>query len=264
MFNFFRKKETPPRPATGAENPDNAKASEAAWIAALRAQIDSRKAADPLIGPKIGAKEINKRLMAGLKNEKGIHIESFLTVLGALAGFSCQMSLREELSKRTGMETEKIVWTIVNGADGKKYHFGDALNKPLAESQYSVWSLVAGATQKLGATAPDINEIFKHVAATAGGSTFGMPRIPDNHRPGDLPINYLKVIWPRIFPVAAQFCDTPSEWPILFGLAAQEAIFMAKDVIDPRLAATIVMECAIPMSKVDLPEFYTSTNNLGV
>ena len=48
---------------------------------------------------------------------------------------------------------------------------------------------------------------------------------------------------------------------MVFGLAIQNAILMAKDVIDPTLAGAYTtlgvvlanaMECAVPMSKVDL------------
>ncbi len=47
-----------------------------------------------------------------------------------------------------------------------------------------------------------------------------------------------------------QFCDRPMERPILLGLAAQQAIEMGKDVIPPAEAAKLVMECAVPMSKI--------------
>jgi len=237
---------------------------QAAKLAGLKAAIQSQKKTDPLIGPKIGAKEVNQRLIAGLKNEKGVHVESYLTVLGTLAGFSCQMSLRAKMAqKKAHPESipETITLVVASGADGKKYYFGDSLNQLLAESQYSIWRLAAGALQKLGAPIPDVGEIFKHVSETVGGNTFGIPRIPENHRPGDLPINYLRIIWPSLFPVVTQFCDEPSEWPVLFGLAIQEAINMTKAVVDPGLAVSIIMECAIPMSKIDLPEFTLPTLN---
>ncbi|WP_157199276.1 hypothetical protein [Methylomonas koyamae] len=47
-------------------------------------------------------------------------------------------------------------------------------------------------------------------------------------------------------------CPHPAHWPILFGLAIQEAIHSGKSVIDPCIALKIVMESAIAMSKVDL------------
>ena len=66
----------------------------------------------------------------------------------------------------------------------------------------------------------------------------------------------VKALWPTLLPVVRSFCDDPAEWPILFAIATQESIFMAKDVIEPGLAVTVVMESAVPMSKIDLPEFY--------
>ena len=99
--------------------------------------------------------------------------------------------------------------------------------------------LLPGALQKIGAPLPDVNDIFKHVAATVGGGSFGIPRIPENRRPGDLPLNYLKVIWPNMVPVLQLYCDRASQWPILMGIAAQEGIAMTKDVVDPTLAASI-------------------------
>ncbi|MCE0496517.1 MAG: hypothetical protein LV481_01035 [Methylacidiphilales bacterium] len=254
MFEFLRKRESdsdqkksaPQKQTSTQPNPQ----AEAAWLAALKDRIAERKQNDPLIGPKIGAKEISGRLMNGLKSEKGVHLESYLTVLGALAGFSCQMSVRVQAG------TGPIAWAVAHGKDGKDYYLGDALNKPLAEDNHSIWSLTAGAVQSLGDLPPDVGEIFKHVAATIGSAEFGIPRIPAKYRPGDLPINYLKVIWPKIFPVVRVICEEPTEWPILFGIAIQQAITMGKDVIEPVSAAKIVMECAIPMSKVDLPEFY--------
>jgi hypothetical protein len=57
-------------------------------------------------------------------------------------------------------------------------------------------------------------------------------------------------LWPQLFPLAQKFCDKPSDWPILFGVAIQEIIFASKDLIDPDLALRIVMESAVPMSKI--------------
>jgi hypothetical protein len=200
---------------------------------------------------KFGGREICQVVMNGLKDKRGIHIESLLTCLGALAGYACQACVREN-NARAGVQPPESGLAVASGADGRKYFFGDPLNKPLAESRYSVWSLTAGAIQQLGKPLPDLEGIFKHVAATVGGAEFGIPRIPEGHRPGDLPLNFLKVIWPQILPIARKYCEEPDHLPIVFGLAVQHAILMSKGVIDPTLAGTIAMECAVPMSKVDL------------
>ena len=218
---------------------------------AMDRAIAEKQKTDPLIKVKIGGNEIFQRLVGGLKDERGVHIESLLAILGALAGYACQFSVRER-NLKYGAKSPVRGLTIAAGADGRQYYFGDALNLPLAEDRYSVWSLTAGTVKQLGKPLPDLTDIFKHAAATVGGAQFGIPRLPKGHGAGDLPINFLKIFWPKLLPIAQRFCDGPAELPIVFGLAIQHAILMGKDVIDPTLAGTIVMECAVPMSKVDL------------
>lgn len=232
------------------QSSEQAKKADPATTALMKAAEEKRKT-DPLVGAKLGAKEINQRLINAMKNEKGVHVESILCALGALAGYSSQANLRAQALAK-GLP-DSAVFTIVETADGKKYFFGDPLNQALAESQFSVWSLAAGAAQHNGCSSlPDLSEIFEYVSKTVGGTEFGIPRIPDGHQPGDTPINYVKALWPNLLPTIKKFCNQPPEWPILFGLAVQEVMDMSKGVIAPDLALKIVMESAIPMSKVDL------------
>ena len=219
--------------------------------AALMNAIRERSKEDPLVGAKLGAKEIFQRLLDGMKNEKGVHFESLLCALGALAGYSCQANLRAQALAKGMPETS--AFQTVGTKDGKQYFFGDPLNNALAGSQYSVCGLAGGAAQHAGAKElPDINEIFEHTSSVLGGNQFGIPRVPEKHRASDFPVNYLQAIWPKLFPTVKLFCPNPADWPILYGLAIQEAIDIGKSVIDPALALKIVMESAIPMSKVDL------------
>lgn len=218
---------------------------------ALIRTIREKAREDPLLGAKLGAKENLQRLLKGMKSEKGIHIESLLCALGALAGYACQASLRAQAQGKGLPET--AAFQVVSTTGGKNYFFGDPLNNALVGSQYSVWGLAGGAAQYAGAREfPDINEIFQHVTSTVGGDQFGIPRVPDNHKAGDSAINYLTALWPALFPTVKLFCPTPVDWPILYSFAIQEAIEMAKAVIDPALAFRIVVESAIPMSRVDL------------
>ena len=148
---------------------------------------------------------------------------------------------------------ETAAFNVIGTKDGKQYFFGDPLNSALAESQYSIWGLAGGAAKNAGCKEfPDISEIFGHTTTVLGGEQFGIPRVPENHRAGDTQINYLTGIWPALFPTVKLFCPNPVDWPILFGLAIQEAISAGKNVIDPGMALKIVMESAIPMSKVDI------------
>ncbi len=220
-------------------------------IPALVHAIRERSKQDPLVGAKLGAKEVLQRLIDGMKNERGVHVESLLCALGALAGYACQANLRAQALAKGVRET--AAFTIVEAKDGKKYFFGDPLNHALAETKYSVWGLAAGAAQQAGAKELlDIGELFQHTSSVLGSPQFGKPRVPADHPPGDLPLNYLKGLWPALFPLVKLFCPNPVDWPVLYGLAIQEAIAMGKSVIAPELALRIVMESALPMSKVDL------------
>lgn len=179
------------------------------------------------------------------------HVESLLCALGALAGYACQANLRAQAIAK-GVDPN-APFNIVKTSDGKRYFFGDPLNKALAEDKLSVWSLSAGAAQHVGATSlPDINEIFKHTASSLGSEAFGVPRYPEGHSAGDLPINYVKGLWPALLPIVKKFAPEPVLWPLLFAVALQNAIEMSKGAIAPELALSLVMEAAIPMSKVDL------------
>ncbi|MES2319377.1 MAG: hypothetical protein V4631_18005 [Pseudomonadota bacterium] len=240
---FVRQKAHRP-PAAAQEAP-----ADPASAALLRA-IEERRKIDPLVGAKMGGKEIFARLLRGLQNERGVHVETLLCAAGALAGYACQAGLRSAAGAQG--YSEKDVFTIVE-AGGKKFYFGDHLNKPLCESQYSVWSLAAGAAQSNGCKElPDLHEIFKHVAASVGEPTFGIPRIPEGHQPGEKPVFFVKLMWPIFEPIVKEFCPDPFEWPIMFGSAIAQVLDFSKTVIAPDLALRIVMESAVPMSKVDL------------
>ena len=60
----------------------------------LLRSIAERAKIDPMIGAKLGGKEIFERLVRGMKTDRGVHTESLLCALGALAGYACQASLR--------------------------------------------------------------------------------------------------------------------------------------------------------------------------
>lgn len=247
-LNIFKSPELPEVTPQTAEHPATA---------AVRRAIADQKKDDPLIGVKIGAKEINHRIIEvlGKTDPKGVHVGSLLTILGSLAGYSCQMLARINLGvlAKENKVTDVDLVHVVGTGDEKKFFYGDSINKPLAEDKYSIWSMAAGAAQHNGCKElPDIHEIFKHVTSTIGSKQFGIPRVPDEQKAFDTPADIVLAFWPAMQPMLKEFCDKPAEWPILFAAAIQEAIDMSKNIIDPKIALIVVMESAIPMSKIDL------------
>jgi hypothetical protein len=145
---------------------------------------------------------------------------------------------------------------VVAGTDdGQSFFFGDMLNKYVAEDEMSVWSLAAGGAQACGcANIPDLEPIFTHVVESIGTEDFGVPRLPEAHPVHDLPRNYLERLWPQFSPMVERFCPNPEHWPILYGLAIQELLSQTKGVLDPCMSLCVIMESAIPMSKISLSE----------
>lgn len=206
---------------------------------------------DPLIGAKNGAKQVAFSVRSAMANEAGVHAESFLCALAACAGYSCQASVRRQAVAQGLDETAYLVH--VECDDGKTYFFGDALNRPLAETQYSVWNLAAGAALAAGcADILDLEDIFRHVSETVGTADFGNPRLLPEHPIHRKPVEYLVAIWPQLLPMIVKFCPDPEHWPIVMSFAIHEMIIETSKVLDPCVSLKVVMESAVPMSKVDL------------
>lgn len=219
--------------------------------AALIDAIRARSMDDPLVGAKLGAKEILRSLLPRIKDAQGVHIESQLCALGALAGYACQASLRAQALTK-GLPETAAFRTVVT-RDGKRYFFGDPLKYALAGAPNSVWRIAAGVEGQSGVErTPDLDELIHHSASLMGSDDFGIPRVPPRHQPKDTPANYLKTLWPALFPTVKLYCPKPPDWPVLYGLAIQETLRASSDVIDPEVAFSLVVESAIPMSKVDL------------
>jgi hypothetical protein len=200
------------------------------------------------------ASDIVEMLFAELGDSSGVHVETALATLGALAGFSAQMAIREAFIK-TGKVAEDKAFVVVGTKNGETYYMGDLLNEILFENKpgnISVYSLVAGAAQHSGAKElPDIKDIAGYVAGTLGTSAFGVPRLPPQHMPRMPAVELLDKFWNPMRNFLAVSVPSPGLWPLIIGHAAQNVILKAKGIIDPGLAAKIVMETAISLAKID-------------
>jgi hypothetical protein len=213
--------------------------------------IEEVHTTDPLVHLRIGAGELLQRLLVSMKTEPGVHIESALAILGSLGGFSCIDSLLKQAAA-SGRSNRDCGIHALETSDGNRYHMGQPINDLLAGTKLSLWPLVAGMVDHLGSKDyPDFAEIAGHVAKTLGGPDFGHPRVPDRHQPHDLPINYVRDLWPLFLPQIEQRVPVLQERVTLFGFAIQNLMQMGKDAIPPAIAGKLVMDCAVPMSRLD-------------
>lgn len=213
--------------------------------ASLLKAIEEQRNVDPYVGAKIAGKEIKTRVMNAIKglDPKGIHIESLLCILGSLGGYASLQDVFQQIATKTLIPG---TFHIATAKNGQTFYFGDPINHGIFELYRAIGPITQSSDM------PDINEIFAHVASSIGSENFGIPRLPPEHMPSDKPINSVKSLWNPLFPTLKLLCPTSSEWPLAYGFAIQEIIEEGKQVISPALAVKIVMESAIPMSKVDL------------
>ena len=190
-------------------------------------------------------------LIEQYRDAQGISAETILSAAGALAGFAAQEAIWEGLI-RTGKMKAAQALVCVKTKSGETYYFGDFLNMILAstqEGQLSIWRLVGGAAAKAGAKSlPKLEPAFARCAQTVGTPEFGKPQLPASLVLKELPRDSLRH-WPSIKAMLEMV--QPLLWPLEIATAAQKLIVQAKDAIPPDIAAWVVMQAAIAMSKVD-------------
>ncbi len=223
-------------------------------VVALRKTINEQSKTNPLLRAQITGKDISTNLVEWIKDEKGIRIETALGILGSLAGFSTVYAMVKKIEDKS-LPIQMPDVAIAEMKDGRKLYMGDYINRRVFQYQTSIFSLTAGVAQHLGAK--DITnfepylEVLKKQIELFGKPEFGIPNLPSEHSVGDLPINYVKYLFPKFLPILERYELPVDEFHAAFGFSIQELMQQAKGVVDPKLALNIVMECAIPMSKVD-------------
>lgn len=200
------------------------------------------------------------------------HAQTVLTEVGALAGYASQLAAVTELAdpaKQAEKRKAGLDFYVTKAKNGEEFFFGSAINHILFNSKHdagNVWSHVAGAVPNaVSAALPNLEEIVEHTANTIGSEEFGVPRLPADHMPLKLPRKALNDNWGRIRNAMVAEGRKPQDWPLDLAVAAKELIGMGRDVVAPLVAAKIVMEAAIPMSKVDprsVPEGWFSSPSI--
>lgn len=209
----------------------------------------------------IAVGHIRENLMAFLKNERGIHAETLMVAVGALAGHA---ALHAAFAVASAQPAKASLVTL-GTSDGSTFYAGDTLNAFLVPENpeiASLWGMIAATAAAAGvpqAEVPGYTDIFQRAVRTIGTPDFGKVNAPAEHTPGGTPRQLLDAFWPAIRKLLTWSNPTladgrslsPRYWPFVFGIVAQQYIDMTKGMLDPRLSVRLIMEAAVPMSKVD-------------
>ncbi len=184
-----------------------------------------------------------------------VHPQTVLTEIGALAGFAAQMAIRKSIIAPGKLDPNEILPEVVT-KNGEKYYFSDTLNwmlfENLASPPYSIWAyLIDAVPQYERRELPDLADMLGYAARTIGSFRFGVPRLPAEHMPHKTPRSALEEHWASVQREFEAAERDPAAWPFDLAYAAQWQMVTSRDRVALPLAARIVMEAAIPMSKVD-------------
>lgn len=210
--------------------------------------IDREREKDPLIGAKLGAKEIYSRLIDNLKeSDNRLNVDNLLLFASGLAGISCQMTVIRLAEQKQIPENNALI--VVQYKNGRKYFMGDNLNYFLLENQYSVYSLLVGIYQHLAPEhpLPDIHAYAGECVKHLGDENYKLwGRITE---PEVIAMN-LK-LWNAFASIAEKFCKTQHEISILFGLVLQHTMETALQVLEPEKCLSMALENILYSAKLN-------------
>jgi hypothetical protein len=219
-----------------------------------------------------------------LTSERGVHAETLLVSIGAIAGFAAQTAVQERIKARDvpgaskdmpnadlgKLLHEKGLAVLVTAKSGESYYFGDLINGYLVNQvttvNYHLYGLLAAAAIVSGvkyAELPDPIPMFRNASKTIGTPEFGILHPPKELSPQLTPRQALDKFWPRVKFIfertdgqgvvepAKGKSVRPEYWPLISALVARQVLLMTKDTVDPRVGVALIMESAIVMSKVD-------------
>lgn len=185
-----------------------------------------------LAGNAGGIIEMLKRVFT---TERGVDIRLSLLYAAGLAGYACHQAVKAE---RGSFEQ-------VTAKDGKKYYFGNDVNKYLLENHTSIYSFcnaICGISQE------EIMDMAAGITSALGSENltiWGMT--PDSV------YVQIKQCWDGIYHnMTARYCSSPSEWPVLYGIVLQNIMGQAMSAGAPKDEVGIMaMECALIIAKMD-------------
>jgi hypothetical protein len=207
----------------------------------------SKPTDDGLAGARRAGGKIYAWLMAQLATERGVQVEAVSAALGAFAGRACQLAAFDGVQRKLP-DYVGLSIVVISTSDGGELYSGDAINRPLAESEYSFWALVAWAASEAGAAVTVPDDYFHQVATTVGSPEFGIPR-GQLDAGGPLPATFLPR-WDAVATILRKSAPDPQQWPVALGVAVQNLFAVTSGKVDTQFQLGVVMESAIAMSKV--------------
>ena len=174
-------------------------------------------------------------LKSVLSGKNGTDMYIVTLYAAGLAGIACHEAVKE-----LGEPMVEVAC-----ADGKKYYMGDAVNKYLYESKYSVTGFACAISQMPQSA---LMAIIQRQASTIGSENFV---VAGNMDPADLYKN-IKTCWDGIKnTMTLQYCKTPEEWPVLYGIVLQNIMKESMNLASKEAIFNTAVDVTCALSKMD-------------
>lgn len=273
--------------AIGAVWPTGDDMAQAADAKQMEAVQYPWEGTDDAIVVNLAIGSLRDSLMKWLTTERGVHAETLLVSIGAIAGFAAQTAALARMKTRdvplpAGFDKatpdedfrtylrEAGLLLIAQTKDTKQhFYFGDLISGYLAQQKttvgHSLYAILSAAAIEAGARPselPDVIAMFRYVASTVGKPEYGVLRPPKPLSPHYTPQAALNEFWPNVKFIFERTDGQgiealsgrnvkPEYWPLITALVARQFLLMARDTIAPRTALALMMESAIVTSKID-------------
>ena len=160
--------------------------------------------------------------------------EQLVERLAGNAGYACHEAVCAEHGK----------FSVITIPNGEKYYFGDDVNKYLLENDTSVIGFCNAAAELPEETVLDLIDSYAREIGSEDMKVCGL-------KPAVL---YKKIdsCWRGIFDsMTNQYCQSPSEWPVLFGIVTYNLLYTACEAGAPKEKVTkMAIRCAAALSKM--------------
>jgi hypothetical protein len=182
--------------------------------------------------------------------QKTPSIPAMLNALGACGGFAAQVAVWRELVTPSNRNPGEFLISATTTSK-ETFFLGEAINQFLfavPPDRLSFLSL-AGAALSVPSELLDIAELARHVVSSMGTEGFGRPRTPPSIDLPELPRDALTRTWGKAARIL--HAQRPAEWPAVLGAAALNIIGTNRKALAPPVAVRILLEAAVPMSKLN-------------
>ncbi len=197
------------------------------------------------------ANQIIDWLKSELSDDPEMNHVTVLTIVGALAGYAAQRAIWEGVVQTSGLSPTDV-FEVRTSEAGEKFYFSSETDKLIGslDPRYlSIWKIVTANTKSTTGEHPDVIELLEHCAASIGTPEFGVPRLPDGCTSNLLPREAVNRLWAKARQHLAK--TEPTLWPMNMAVAARSLIVAAQRSIPLGIGIKIVMEAAVPMSRID-------------